>query len=85
MSTELGIRKNVTQVTPDVREQLKRAFIALNTDPKFRFPGNRYDKPFVGGLTYWFKQDEIHQATHLHRGPAFLTWHREFATDLKDF
>ena len=49
----------------------------MNTDPKFRFPGNRDDTPFVGGVTFWFKQDEIHQATHVHGGPAFLTWHRE--------
>ncbi len=28
-------------------------------------------------MSYWFKQDEIHQATHVHGGPAFLPWHRE--------
>lgn len=35
------------------------------------FPGNRND-PIPGGVTYWFKQDEIHAATHVHQGPAFL-------------
>ena len=33
--------------------------------------------PLPGGVSYWFKQDEIHQATHVHNGPAFLPWHRE--------
>jgi hypothetical protein len=28
-------------------------------------------------VSWWFKQDEIHQATHVHRGPEFLPWHRE--------
>lgn len=57
-----------------VRDELRDAFVALNTK---RFPGNREDKPFVGGVSHWFKQDEIHQATHVHGGPAFLPWHRE--------
>jgi len=30
-----------------------------------------------GGVNWWFKQDEIHQATHVHGGPEFLPWHRE--------
>jgi hypothetical protein len=49
------------------------AIIALNQ--RF-YPGNR-DDGIVGGVSYWFKQDEIHQATHVHHGPAFLPWHRE--------
>ena len=77
MSAKPGVRKNVLQVSDDERNDLRDAIIALNVDPKFRFSGNRDDTPFVGGVTYWFKQDEIHQATHVHRGPAFLTWHRE--------
>lgn len=31
----------------------------------------------IGGVSQWFKQDEIHQATHVHGGPEFLPWHRE--------
>jgi hypothetical protein len=23
-------------------------------------------------VSYWFKQDEIHQATHVNHGPAFV-------------
>jgi hypothetical protein len=77
MSAESEMRRNISKVTDKKRDALKNAFIALNTDPKFRFPGKRDDRPFVGGVTFWFKQDEIHQATHVHGGPAFLTWHRE--------
>lgn len=72
-----GIRRNIAKVSPDERTILKEAFLALNTDQNFRYPGKRDNKPFTGGVTYWFKQDEIHQATHVHGGPAFLTWHRE--------
>jgi hypothetical protein len=31
----------------------------------------------VGGVSYWFKQDEIHANTHVHNCPAFVPWHRE--------
>lgn len=77
MSRQIEKRKNISKLTGFERKALRKAFIALNTDPHFRFPGSKDDKPFVGGVSYWFKQDEIHQATHVHGGPAFLTWHRE--------
>ncbi|HEY7080654.1 MAG TPA: tyrosinase family protein [Nitrososphaeraceae archaeon] len=77
MSRQLRERKNISKVTDDERQALLRAFIVLNTNPTFRFPGSKDDTPFVGGVSFWFKQDEIHQATHVHGGPAFLTWHRE--------
>ncbi len=35
------------------------------------------DLVFPDGVSYWDKQDQIHQATHVHGGPAFVTWHRE--------
>lgn len=75
MSHKLSERKNIIEVDKQVRDELRDAFIALHKN--FHFPGNRDDKPFVGGVSYWFKQDEIHQATHVHGGPAFLPWHRE--------
>jgi hypothetical protein len=28
-------------------------------------------------VSFWDKQDQIHQATHVHGGPAFIPWHRE--------
>jgi hypothetical protein len=69
-------RQNVSKVSKKERERLKNSFIKLNSS-EFKFTGSRNDKPFPGGVTYWFKQDEIHQATHVHGGPAFLPWHRE--------
>ena len=75
-SNAVLLRCNIAKVSKDERKKFKNAIIQLNSD-KFKFPGTRNDKPFPGGVTYWFKQDEIHQATHVHGGPAFLPWHRE--------
>jgi len=68
-----GIRRNIATVSPQERNRFRDAIIALNQ--RF-FPGDRADFP-AGHVSYWFKQDEIHQATHVHGGPAFLPWHRE--------
>ena len=74
-----GIRRNIAQVDPSERALLRDAFIELNR--RF-FPGTRTDTP-PGGVTWWFKQDEIHQATHVHGGPEFLPWHREIVNRLE--
>lgn len=68
-----GIRRNIAHVDPSERALLRDALIELNQ--RF-FPGTRTDA-IPGGVTWWFKQDEIHQATHVHHGPEFLPWHRE--------
>jgi hypothetical protein len=52
-----GVRRNIASVDPSERAMLKDAFIELN---KRRFPGSRDDRPAPGGVTWWFKQDEIH-------------------------
>jgi Common central domain of tyrosinase len=82
-------RRNIASLIPNERKRLIEAFCALNTDTKFRYPGNKDDLQGVGGVSYWFKQDQIHQATHVHHGPAFLPWHREllnrFERLLRDF
>jgi hypothetical protein len=72
----LPLRRNVSKIAKNARDKFRDAFVKLNTG-EFKFPGYRDYKPFPGGVTYWFKQDEIHQATHVHRGPALLPWHRE--------
>lgn len=59
---------------------LRDAFIQLNTRV---YPGSRTDA-VPGGVTWWFKQDEIHQATHVHGGPEFLPWHREIVNRLEE-
>jgi hypothetical protein len=68
-----GIRRNIASVDPAERALLRDAMLELNR--RF-FPGSRTDA-VPGGVSLWFKQDEIHQATHVHGGPEFLPWHRE--------
>jgi hypothetical protein len=70
-----GIRRNIAKVTKEERDLLRDAIIKLHTD--FHYPGAKGDMPLAGGVSYWFKQDEIHAATHVHSCPAFLPWHRE--------
>lgn len=74
-----GIRRDVAEVSPEERTLLRDAFVSLSDDPAFRYPD---------GVSYWDKQNEIHQATHVHafppaRGIAFLPWHRELCNRLE--
>jgi hypothetical protein len=68
-----GIRRNIMSVSTQEKQRFVNAIVELN---KRYFPGARTDFP-AGHVSYWFKMDEIHQATHVHGGPAFLPWHRE--------
>ncbi len=68
-----GIRRDIATVSVDERNRFRDAILTLNS--KFFLP-SKADFP-AGAVSYWFKQDEIHQATHVHGGPAFLPWHRE--------
>ena len=74
-----GIRRNIASVDPTERALLRDALIALNQQ---FFPGSRTDS-IPGRVSWWFKQDEIHQATHVHGGPEFLPWHRELVNRLE--
>jgi hypothetical protein len=58
-------RKDTFRLTDAERKNFKDALIALN------------HKFYPDGVSYWFKQDQIHQSTHVHGGPAFIPWHRE--------
>lgn len=69
-----GIRRSILDVPASERLLLKNAIVELHNR---YFAGTRTDTP-PGGVSHWFKQDEIHQATHVHGGPEFLPWHREF-------
>jgi len=75
-----GIRRNIASVDPAERALLRDALLELNR--RF-FPGNRTDT-VPGGVSWWFKQDEIHQATHVHGGPEFIPWHREIVNRLEE-
>lgn len=52
-----GIRRNIGHVDPTERAMLRDAFLELN---RRVFPGTRTDRLAAGGVTWWFKQDEIH-------------------------
>jgi hypothetical protein len=67
-----GIRRNVAKVSQVERDRLRDAFVALD--------GTRV---FPDGVSFWDKQDQIHQSTHVHNGPAFLPWHRELCNRLE--
>jgi hypothetical protein len=68
-----GIRRNLATVSKKERDLLIDAIKQLN---HVFYPGMRSDFP-AGNVSYWFKQDEIHQSSHVHGCPAFLPWHRE--------
>lgn len=74
-----GIRRNIASVDPAERALLRDALIELNH--RF-YPGTRGDA-IPGGVSWWFKQDEIHQSTHVHGGPEFVPWHREIVNRLE--
>ena len=75
-----GIRRNIATVSVEERNRFRDAIIALQAR---LYPGSRTDSP-PGGVSHWFKQDEIHQATHVHGGPAFLPWHRELCNRFEE-
>jgi len=76
-----GIRRNISKVDETERKILLDAIIAMHE--QFHFEGKKNDE-IPGGVSYWFKQDEIHQSTHVHHGPAFLPWHRELCNRFED-
>ncbi|WP_350151053.1 tyrosinase family protein [Nitrosomonas sp.] len=79
-----GIRRNIADVSPDERRRLRDAFIQFN---KKRYGGSpndtQFGQPVPGGVTFWFKQDEIHARTGVHNQPIFLPWHRELCNRLE--
>src|SRR5438477_3139101 len=74
------VRRNIASVEPWERTQLRSTLQQLNG---MFFPGSRTDA-VPGGVSWWFKQDEIHQATHVHGGPEFVPWHREIVNRLEE-
>lgn len=69
-----GIRRNIATVSKEERDRLCNAIIALHKN--CHYPGKRDETP-AGGVSCWFKQDEIHAHTHVHNCAAFIPWHRE--------
>lgn len=67
-----GIRRDIAKVSPEERQRFRDALLQL--DLAALYPG---------GPSKWDIQDAIHQATHVHNGPAFLPWHRELCNRLE--
>src|SRR5262249_7046796 len=59
------VRRNFAHLTPAERQAYIDAVLQADLHS------------FPGGVSYWDKQDEIHQSTHNHGGNSFLPWHRE--------
>lgn len=62
------LRRNVAHISQAERTALINAIVAVDQNPAFRYHS---------GVSYWDIQDAVHEATHVHGGPAFITWHRE--------
>lgn len=75
MASGDGIRRNLATVSKEERDLFIDAVKQLN-QLYYSPTGSRTDFP-AGHVSYWFKQDEIHQSTHVHHVPQFLPWHRE--------
>jgi hypothetical protein len=61
-----GIRHNFSKLCEEEKIRFRDAILKLHQN--YLYPD---------GVSGWFKQDQIHQATHVHGGPGFLPWHRE--------
>ena len=68
-----GIRRNLATVSTEERNLFIDAIKQLN---QVFSSGSRNVFP-AGHVSKWFKQDEIHQATHVHGQNHFFPWHRE--------
>jgi hypothetical protein len=75
-----GIRRNVATVSALERGRLRDAIVQLH---QHLYPGSRNDTP-TGGVSWWFKQDEIHAHSHVHGCPAFVPWHREIVNRFEE-
>jgi cysteine-rich repeat protein len=60
------VRRNFATLTQAERDRLIDTIV--KADAQFFY---------ADGVSYWDKEDQIHQSTHVHGGPAFVTWHRE--------
>jgi hypothetical protein len=59
------MRRNLAHLTQAEREQFVNAIRDIDL------------VAYSDGVSYWDKQDQIHQGTHNHGGNSFIPWHRE--------
>lgn len=66
---------------------LRRNFAHLTAAERERFANavRQIDLlAYPDGVSYWDKQDQIHQGTHNHGGNSFIPWHRELCNRLEN-
>lgn len=68
-----GIRRNIAHVDPAEQALFVQAVLDLHATPLY-----------PAGPSMWTIQDLIHEATHVHGGPAFLPWHRELCNRFEE-
>ena len=59
------IRRNVAHLTLAERQAYAQALRDVDL------------QAYADGVSYWDKQDQIHEGTHNHNGNSFVPWHRE--------
>lgn len=59
------IRRNVAHLSNAEREAYAQALRDVDL------------QAYADGVSYWDKQDQIHEGTHNHNGNSFIPWHRE--------
>jgi hypothetical protein len=67
------VRRNIATVGDAERTRLRDAIIELH---------RRRPTP-DDAVSVWFKQDEIHQVTHVHHQASLLPWHRVLVNDFE--
>lgn len=59
------IRRNVAHLSAAERQAYAEALRDVDV------------QAYADGVSYWDKQDQIHEGTHNHNGNSFIPWHRE--------
>ncbi|WP_066586660.1 tyrosinase family protein [Cellulomonas timonensis] len=71
------VRRDAATVGAEERRRLRDAILELN-HRHYPVPTGPADP-----VSIWFKQDEVHQATHVHDEATFLAWHRALVNEFE--
>ncbi len=69
-------RRNIATIGARERRRLRDAILELNRR-YYTVNGQR------DAVSIWLKQDQIHQATHVHQQASFLAWHRKLVNEFE--
>jgi hypothetical protein len=67
------VRRNIAHLTAAERQAFIHALLQIDL------------RTFADGVSFWDKQDQIHQSTHNHDGNSFLPWHRELVNRFESY